>query len=138
MNTPYEDILYLPRPVSAKRQRMTMEDRAAQFSPFAALTGHDAAIRETARLTDARIELAEDELALLNDKLVLLAWHQERQPEVTVTYFVQDERKQGGAYVTARARVRRVDPRNRALLLEGERTVWFECIYELKIPDDLN
>lgn len=136
MKNPYEDIIHLPHHVSSKRQRMPMADRAAQFSPFAALTGHDAAIRETARLTDSQIDLAEDGKALLNEKLQLLAQMQEQQPEITVTYFVQDERKMGGAYVTVTGHVRRVDSRNQALLLEGGRTVWFECIYELEILED--
>ena len=94
----YDDIINLPHPVSAKHPRMPMMDRAAQFSPFAALVGHGAAIEETARLTNRRVELTEEEKALLDDKLRLLL---ETGREGAITYFLPDGRKDGGAYVTA-------------------------------------
>ena len=104
--TEYDDIIDLPRPKS-KHEPMPMSDRAAQFSPFAALTGYDAAIAETARLTDQRIELSEEERAELDYKQQYLATLD--APTVTVTYFVPDERKSGGAYVTHTGVLKRVD-----------------------------
>ena len=102
----YDDIIDLPRPKSA-HEPMPMGDRAAQFSPFAALTGYGDAIDETARLTDARIELSEEERAELDYKQQYLATLD--APTVTVTYFVPDERKSGGAYVTHTGVLKRVD-----------------------------
>lgn len=102
----YDDIIDLPRPKS-KHEPMPMSDRAAQFSPFAALTGYGDAIDETARLTDARIELSEEERAELDYKQQYLATLD--APTVTVTYFVPDERKSGGAYVTHTGVLKRVD-----------------------------
>ena len=95
----YDDIIDLPRPKS-RHEPMPMSDRAAQFSPFATLTGYGDAIDETARLTDVRIELSEEERAELDYKQQYLSTLD--APTVSVTYFVPDERKSGGAYVTAR------------------------------------
>ena len=106
MHFKYDDILDLPRPKS-KHEPMPMSDRAAQFSPFAALTGYGDAIDETARLTDRRIELSEEERAELDYKQQYLATLD--APTVTVTYFVPDERKTGGAYVTHTGVLKRVD-----------------------------
>ena len=92
----YEDIINLPHHVSTTRPQMPMSDRAAQFSPFAALTGYDAAIKETGRLTDTKIELDDEELHNLNLKFQFLVEHLEDEPEVAVTYFKADERKAGG------------------------------------------
>ena len=116
-NHEYDDIIDLPHHVSATRPRMSMIDRAAQFSPFAALTGYDAAIKETGRLTDRRIELTDDSRAPLDRKQQLLLDNLTDQPEVSVTYFVPDERKSGGAYVTATGRVKKVDDYQRLLIL---------------------
>lgn len=121
--TEYDDIIDLPRPKS-KHEPMPMSDRAAQFSPFAALTGYGDAIDETARLTDARIELSEEERAELDYKQQYLSTLD--MPTVTVTYFVPDERKTGGAYVTHTGVLKRVD--------EVERMVVFED--ELRVPLD--
>ena len=104
--TEYDDIIDLPRPKS-KHEPMPMSDRAAQFSPFAALTGYGDAIDETARLTDHRTELSEEERAELDYKQQYLATLD--APTVTVTYFVPDERKSGGAYVTHTGVLKRVD-----------------------------
>ena len=102
----YDDIIDLPRPKS-KHEPMPMSDRAAQFSPFAALTGYGDAIDETARLTDRRIELSEEESAELDYKQQYLSTLD--SPMVTVTYFVPDSRKSGGAYVTHTGVLKRVD-----------------------------
>ena len=105
----YEDIINLPHHISPTRQQMPMSDRAAQFSPFAALTGYDAAIKETGRLTDERIELDEEALTALDMKYQLLIDAFDDAPEVTITYFQPDERKAGGKYITATGAVKKVD-----------------------------
>lgn len=116
-NDQYNDIIDLPHHVSATRPRMSMIDRAAQFSPFAALTGYDAAIKETGRLTDRRIELTEDSRVALDRKQQLLMDNLADRPKVSVTYFVPDERKSGGAYVTVTGQVKKVDEFERLLIL---------------------
>ena len=117
MKNPYEDILRLPHPVSSTRPQIPIADRAAQFSPFAALTGHGAAIRETARLTDRRRELSEDEQTALGDKLTMLAEIASDRPVVSVTYFRADEKKDGGSYVTAAGAVKKIDEYERVIIL---------------------
>ena len=116
-NNQYDDIINLPHHVSATRPRMSMIDRAAQFSPFAALTGYDASIKETDRLTDERIELSEESRAVLDRKQQLLLDNLADRPVISVTYFVPDERKSGGAYITVAGRVKKVDDYQRLLLL---------------------
>ena len=97
MTSSYEDILHLPHHVSPTRPQMPMEDRAAQFSPFAALVGYDDAIDETARQTEAQITLTEDRKAELDQTMQQLLRQLDRQPTVRLRYFVPDERKAGGA-----------------------------------------
>ncbi len=109
MNSSYDDIIHLPRHVSKTRPRMSIRDRAAQFSPFAALTGHNAAIVETARLTDARKELSEDAKDALLHKLNILDDHSAGHPEIVVTYFLPDEKKSGGSYLTAAGALKKLD-----------------------------
>lgn len=96
----YDDIINLPHYTSSKRPRMAMIDRAAQFSPFAALTGYDAAVKETARLTEDRVELDEYQKSALNDRLQILQERLSDTPVISIKYFVPDERKSGGAYCT--------------------------------------
>lgn len=104
----YHDIINLPHHVSTQRSHMSMMNRAAQFSPFAALTGYEDSIREAARLTDTRIELDECAKAALDARLQII----QRNPRmsVSITYFVSDTRKAGGAYVTAEGSIRKIDP----------------------------
>ena len=113
----YEDIINLPHHISPTRQQMPMSDRAAQFSPFAALTGYDAAIKETGRLTDERIELDEEALTALDMKYQLLIDAFDDAPEVTITYFQPDERKAGGKYITATGAVKKVDDFERRITI---------------------
>ncbi len=105
----YREIIDLPHHVSPTRPQMPMSDRAAQFAPFAALTGYDAAIKETGRLTDEKIELDEEALNDLNMRYQLLADALDEEPEVEITYFKPDERKSGGEYVTVTGTVKKVD-----------------------------
>lgn len=107
MSSAYDDLLNLPHHTSAVQPAMPMQNRAAQFAPFAALVGYDALIRETARLTDQKVELDESVKAELNEKLRLLLELLPQQPEVTITYFQPDGRKAGGAYRTANGIVRK-------------------------------
>ncbi|MCD8046973.1 MAG: hypothetical protein LUE90_10215 [Clostridiales bacterium] len=119
----YNDIIDLPHPTSRNHPRMSPEKRAAQFAPFAALTDHGAAIRETARLTEERQELGEDAAACLDRKLRLIVENIETRPVVTFTYFVPDEKKSGGAYVTHSGTVKRVDHNARAVILTDETVI---------------
>ena len=114
----YEDIINLPHHVSKTRPQMPMSDRAAQFAPFAALTGYDAAIKETGRLTDDKIELDEEALTALDMKYQLLMDALADVPEVTITYFQPDERKAGGKYLTATGAVKKVDDYERLITMQ--------------------
>ena len=114
----YEDIINLPHHVSPTRPQMPMSDRAAQFAPFAALTGYDAAIKETGRLTDEKIELDEEALTTLDMKYQFLMDALDDAPEVTITYFQPDERKAGGKYVSAVGVVRKVDDFERRITMQ--------------------
>ena len=105
----YEDIIALPHHVSASHPQMALADRAAQFSPFAALTGYEDAIDESARLTEEQIELDENAREELDEKLRQIRECGEAHPEITVTYFQKDARKDGGAYVTLTGRVKKID-----------------------------
>lgn len=116
MKNDYSDIINLPHHVSKTRPQMPMSDRAAQFSPFAALTGYDDAVKETARLTDRKIELDEEQLQKLDRKFQRIIDAAAEHPEVTFTYFVQDEKKDGGRYVELTDTIRTVDEVNRLII----------------------
>ena len=115
----YEEILYLPHPVSEKRMRMPMHKRAAQFSPFAALSGYKEAIAESNRYTEQRVELSEDMLTVLNERMQILSRHLEEKPVIEVTYFIPDARKSGGKFVTIEGNLIRIDHRKRVLIMES-------------------
>lgn len=132
MSGPYDDIIHLPHPTSAKHPRMPISERAAIFSPFAALTGHASAIAETARLTDRRVELDEDARAELDRRQAVLLEHISEQPEVAVTWFVPDEKKEGGAYVTTTGRLKRIDEAERALVLTDGTSIPLEDVAGLE------
>ena len=122
----YEDIIHCERPQSGRHPRMAVKDRAAQFSPFAALTGYEDVIRETGRWTEEKRELDEDRERELDGRLRRLMSQGDGHPSVRVTYFLQDERKDGGQYVTAEGRIRRLDPSFRVLVLEDRREIPWE------------
>lgn len=117
-NSKYDEIINLPHHASKTRPQMPMSDRAAQFSPFAALTGYDSAIRETGRLTEERIELDEEALMALNMRYQLLIDSLKECPEVRITYFKPDERKSGGAYLTITGVVKKVDDYKRLITMQ--------------------
>ena len=122
MNHAYDDIIRLPHPTSRKHPRMSMEERAAQFAPFAALTGFGGVIRETGRLTDKQVELGESDQVELERVLTFLDYQEEEHPMIKVTYFLPDTYKEGGTYVTVTGHLKRIDQVEGALLLwEGVR-----------------
>lgn len=132
MTGPYDDILHLPHPTSKRHPRMPIVDRAAQFSPFAALTGHGAAIEETARVTDRRIELDEDAKEQLDQTLQLLLERIDEQPEITVTWFSPDKKKAGGQYHTATGKLKRIDSREGRLTLTDGNQIPLEDLLEIR------
>lgn len=130
---PYADIIDLPRPPSA-RHKMAMEDRAAQFSPFSALTGYDTAINETARLTDSRIEIDEFSKEVINQRLQLLQKHicNADYPTVNIVYFLADERKCGGSYEYVDAQIRKINEITKSVQTTDGLTILIEDIYKLE------
>lgn len=127
-NKNYDDIINLPNPTSKNHPRMSLYDRAAQFSPFAALTGHDDAIRETARLTDERMEQNEDTLNRLNERLNIIKNNIGEKEAVSITYFVPDDRKSGGAYVTHSGFVKRIDEYEHTIIMTDKTKIPIEHI----------
>lgn len=122
----YSDIINLPHNISKRHPRLSMEQRAAQFSPFAALTGDEEATAETSRLTDEKIELSEEDMEELNRKL------QNLKGEAVITYFVRDERKSGGSYVTVKGEVRRIDDYEKAIVMRDGSKILVEDILEIE------
>ena len=127
----YPDIIDLPHHPSNKHPRMSAIARAAQFSPFAALTDYDAEIKETARLTDEKVELDEDSVNDINAKLHYIKDNIDENPEITVEYFVPDEKKAGGAYLTLNDRVRIIDEYEREVVFISGKRVIIDDIYKI-------
>lgn len=130
MTNDYEDIINLPHHVSRNHPQMTMLQRAAQFAPFAALTGHDAAIQETARLTDDELDLSDNGRELLDRKLSYLQSY-DGTSLVTITYFVPDQRKQGGAYASVTGQIKKVDHYERSIVMTDGTKIPFEHIVDM-------
>ncbi|MBR5545686.1 MAG: YolD-like family protein [Clostridia bacterium] len=131
MNPCYDDLLFLPHPRSMNRRPMPRIGRAAQFAPFAALSGYDDAVQETARLTDCRTEPDTEQLALMNEKIHALLEIIRDQPQITITYFEPDSRKSGGAYLNVTGRIRRVDDVNRQIILTDRTVIAMDSICEI-------
>ena len=129
----YDDILntHWPRPTS--RPRMSIEDRAAQFAPFAALTGYDDVLSETARLTQRPVFLTEESLEELNRQLKLAAVNIDTQPEVTMTVFYEDARKEGGRFETVTGKLKKIDLYQGGLVLTDGREIPFFRICEFEV-----
>lgn len=127
----YEDILYMEYHRATKRARMTRADRAAQFSPFAALTGYEQAIQETGRLTQSFAGPSWDGLQLLDETLRNIYQNLKTQPMVTVTYFIPDQKKSGGSYNSLSGKVKQMDPHKQILLLEDGTEIAFSRIYRI-------
>ena len=128
---PYSDIINLPHHRSRTHPPMSSLDRAAQFSPFAALTGYDAAVEETARLTDTRLTMSDDQKQLLDEKLHLLLDAADHPPVTRITCFVPDPRKEGGSYETIIGQIRSLDPYGRHLILTDKRTIPLDDLWDL-------
>ena len=133
MTSKYDDIIDHPHHISQKHPQMTMQERAAQFSPFAALTGHGVAIRETERLTSDWSELDEDELEALDRSFVWLRDHLTERPEIKVLYFEPDQKKEGGDYVSTSGIVRKIDMAVRILLLTDGKRIPLDHVRDIEI-----
>lgn len=128
----YDDIIHLPHPVSRNHPQMSLLERAAQFSPFAALTGHDAAIRETARLTEEKSELDENRKEMLDERLQMIRENLSEEPEITFTYFKPDEKKSGGAYLTVIGKVKKINEYEHQILLEDGTVIAIENLFSIE------
>lgn len=131
----YDDIIDLTHHVSKTHPHMPAADRAAQFAPFAALTGHGAAVKETARLTKERMELDESCKALINRQLTVLKEQADKEPSVSITYFVEDQKKSGGAYVSASGCVKKIDEYKKLLILADGTRIPIADIIEIESQD---
>ena len=132
MKGPYDDIINLPHHVSATRPQMSRENRAAQFSPFAALTGHGAAVLETARLTTQTIELSDDEITALDMKLNTLAEMIDSRPTATITHFRPDAKKAGGEYISTTGELKRIDDYEHCIVLVGGEKIGITDILDVE------
>lgn len=131
----YQDMLNLPHHQSADRPHMPLSDRAAQFAPFSALTGYEEAVLEAARYTETPISLSEDQLAILDEKIRLLNICQSQNPEISVTCFIPDEKKEGGRYRTWTGTVKKLDLPGRRLVFEDNTEVLLDCITDLRMEE---
>lgn len=132
MSDGYNDIINLPHHVSTKHPRMKMIDRAAQFSPFAALTGHGAAVSETERLTEKFAEPDEYEKSIINEKLRFLAELVSQHPVAEIVYFEPDKRKDGGEYVTVTGEVKKIDSVGQSVLMADGQRISAEFISDIR------
>lgn len=127
----YDDIINLPHHVSKIHPQMSMYQRAAQFAPFAALTGHDAAIRETARLTDTLIELGDENNQILNRRLAFLRDHLKETPEITIVFFQPDAKKSGGSYDSYTGNLRDIDTYEQKLVMTDGKKITLSFVLDI-------
>ena len=132
METNYDDIINLPHHVSKNRAHMSNYDRAAQFSPFAALKGYDDEIDEAARLTEEKWDVDGERVTDINEKLLLLRQTLKQRPLVKIVYFEKDDKKAGGAYLTTEARVKKLSEYDRKLILDNNLTISFDDILSIE------
>lgn len=132
MSGKYDDIINLPHPTSKKHPRMSRQNRAAQFSPFAALTGYDAEIREMARQTEKKKQLSEDQWGILNEKIMELLKLPHKPVRAVVTYFVPDPKKEGGTYRKKDCYIDKISMEKRVLLLENKEKIFFDEIWDIE------
>ncbi len=132
MSGRYDDIIHFPHPVSSKHPPMSRENRAAQFAPFAALTGYEEAVKETARLTDTRLELTPEQEARVNRVLHHIDTTHDRTTVYELVYFVPDKKKQGGAYMTRRGTVKDINPATGVLTLSDRTEIPFADILSIR------
>ncbi len=131
MTDDYSDIIHLPHPVSKRHPQMSMIQRAAQFSPFAALTGYDASVKEEARLTESQETLGDDTIAVLNHRVAILRDHLQEHPLVSVTYFRPDSRKAGGEYLTIQGHIQKMDDYEHTILVENHQPIAIQYILDI-------
>lgn len=131
----YDDIINLPHWEPKFHHRMSEEDRAAQFAPFAALTGYDAMVRETSRLTDTKIELDDEQILALNKTLLRIIEGITNHPKVSVVWFKKDARKQGGRYVKTEDTVRNVDLANRVIIFRNGLSISLDDIFSIVLEE---
>ncbi len=129
----YDDIINMPHHVSKKHPRLTMEQRAAQFAPFAALTGYEDAVFEASRFTEDRIEITDEEKYIINDKLQEIQKNIQNKPKATITYFMQDLKKSGGEYITIMGEVEKIDESKHHLILTNKKEIPINEIIEILI-----
>ena len=129
---PYEDIVNLPPHISKKHPQPSMMDRAARFAPFAAITGYEEMVLEEARITEERVDLDEGALSLLNEKLNMIQEFLDEEPEVTITYFEPDKKKDGGAYISITGTVKRIDEYERIVLMSDDKKIKIDEIYAIE------
>lgn len=127
----YGDIIDRPHHVSKKRQPMSRLNRAAQFSPFAALTGYDALVSESARVTSTKVELADDDLAFIDRKLQFLQAHLLESPRVTIIYFERDAKKAGGEYRECTGIIKRIDTVERCIIMSDDRHIFIADVLDI-------
>ena len=135
MNKKYEDMLYLEPPVSKIHRKMSISERAAQFMPFAALTGYEDLIRESSRMTQRRIELSETEIEELTHKLEFLHVHEKEKPLIKVMYFLQDLKKNGGSYQTVEKQLHRIDDIEKKIIFKDRTTIQFDDIISVEYEE---
>ena len=129
----YDDIINLPHHVSSRHPQMSMMNRAAQFAPFAALTGHAAAIEETARLTDEQHELADDDSEALNQKMAYLRETINEHPTISITYFEPDRKKAGGMYKSIEGQLKNIDDYNQSIVLKSGEVIFLKSILDIQL-----
>ena len=129
---PYEDIVNLPPHISKKHPQPSMMDRAARFAPFAAIAGYEEMVLEEARVTEERVDLDEGALSLLNEKLNMIQEFLDEEPEVTITYFEPDKKKDGGAYISITGTVKRIDEYERIVLMSDDKKIRIDEIYAIE------
>ena len=128
MSSRYDDMIYMQNPTPTCKTRMSLYERAAQFSPFAALTGYEDAVEETARLTDACLEFSEDMKTILNEKMQMIVDNLDAESIVTITYFVPDKKKEGGAYVDVMGIVKEIDEYERCIVMTDKKKIPIEQV----------
>ena len=130
----YDDIINLPHHVSKTHPHMSLADRAAQFSPFAALTGYEEAIKEAGRIVDEKIELSEEEKEEINRKLNYLNEHKKENTQITITYFLKDMKKNGGSYRQITSNLKRLDEIEKTILLADNTILRIDDIRKIQSP----
>lgn len=133
MRNKYDDIINLPHHISKKHKQMTLEARAAQFAPFAALTGYGDEIKETARLTNKRIDLDEESKSILDNKIQIILKQISRRPTVSITYFIPDLKKDGGKYITVSGIIKRIDKYKQVIILENQTEIPINEIIDINV-----